>query len=160
MTGKQSQFIWLRLGFCPPGPRPMQPPENPVLALQLVALEPQEGVTGQPLPLCNAGVSCRQGGAQEAGGPLRAASDSAHAAVQVRGLQHVPPLRAVPPVHGLPPPLPGRPQGTGLWASPWLMPWFPCLCFHSGVGGGEFGKPLVPGLLASSLPFDNLWTHC
>lgn len=66
------------------------------------------------LLLCDAGVSCRQGDVPEARGALRAASDGAHEAVQVRGVQHVPPLRAVPPIHGLPPPLPGRPQGTGL----------------------------------------------
>lgn len=62
------------------------------------------------LLLCDAGVSCRQGDVPEARGALRAASDGAHEAVQVRGVQHVPPLRAVPPIHGLPPPLPGRPR--------------------------------------------------
>lgn len=46
--------------------------------------------------------------------------------------------------------------GRGHAVSPWLMPLLPCLWFHSGVGDGKIWKPLLPGLPASSVPFNTL----
>ena len=83
--------------------------------LQCFVANKQEGrVWVGPPALFNAGISCRQRDAPQAGGPVRATPDGEDEAVQVRGAQHVPSLRAVPPVHGLHLCLPG--------AAPVLLP--------------------------------------
>lgn len=139
--------------------------------LQYFVANKREGrVWVGPPALFNAGISCRQRDAPQAGGPVRATPDGEDEAVQVRGAQHVPSLRAVPPVHGLPPPLPGRtePQaasqvdssghfhGSRLRASPRLAPRFPSsryVCIPESGGGKFWKKPFRP---ESSIPFEHL----
>lgn len=100
-------------------------------------------------PGINAGISCRQRDAPEAGGPVRATPDGEDEAVQVRSVQHVPSLRAVPPVHGLPPPLPGRtePPGSPSGGLQRALPWLSATCFTvASTSVSFFSLCLHPGV--------------